>query len=478
MANYGHLSDYLEKHARLTPDKLALVTDDREMTWRQLWQEVQAGAAFLVEQLGGRKQQVVALLMPNTWQYVVAYLSVVHAGHMALPIDVIFKPLEIEAVLHQVPPKLIITDGAGLVRLPKTDVPIMTLEQFPSDTPANQPDYLRLPLEQQIACLLFTSGTTGRPKVVPYTHSIHIWNIVTCSKVWNWTADDSQLISLRLSHMHGLMMGLSGTLYHGNTMYLQDRFSEEATLKLLASGKVTIFTHGPLVYARLLDYPGREKYDLSKVRLLVSGSGPLPPSLWQKFKDVFGQEIIEVYGTTETGRIASNTLDERIPGSPGRVLPGVELKFDEQGQVLIKSGGIFPGYLNNPEATKKALTADGFWQTGDIGELVGGRLILKGRMQERIRKLGYTVSPRDVEWALLKDERLKEALVMGVQQPDVADDRIIYFIVGDIDERQLRQFCADNLPSVWRPDQIVLLDSLPRTRNGKPRLSELRAMIN
>jgi malonyl-CoA/methylmalonyl-CoA synthetase len=477
----SHLTDYLAKHARLTPDKPAIVTGERSVTWGELWQEVQAGADFLSTQLSRPapdSQQVIALLMPNTWECVVAYLSVVHLGHMAMPIDVIFKRLEIEAVLHQVPPALIITDDDGLPRLGSTSAPVINVSDFPAAVSGRDNDYLRLPVDEQVASLFFTSGTTGKPKVVPNTHRNHIWNIEACSKVWNWTNQDSQLISVRLSHMLGLVMGLSGTLYHGSTMYLQDRFSVEDTLKMLASGKITMFSHGPLVYSQLATASEAKEYDLSGVRLFISGSGPLPPTVWQRFKDVYGAEILEVYGTSETGRIASNLLDERIPGSPGRPLPEVDLKFSKDKEVLIKSPGVFPGYFHNSEATNDSKTQTGHWRTGDIGELVNGRLVLKGRMQERIRKQGYTVSPRDVEWALHKDNRIKEALVMGLQQPGEPNDKIIYFLVGDINEAEIREFCAANLPSVWRPDQIVILDSLPRTRSGKPELAKLRAMIN
>jgi len=355
---------------------------------------------------------------------------------------------------------------------------VIDVKDFPTTPPAEEVAYLRLPLNEQIASLLFTSGTTGRPKVVPLTHANHIWNIVTCSEVWQWDSRDTQLMSARLSHMLGVMMGLSGMLYHGGTMYLQDRFNAEETLSALASGKGSIFTHGPLVYARLSEVANPERYDLSGVRLFISGSGPLPPPLWQKFKDIFGHEILEVYGTTETGRIASNLLNERIPGSPGRPLPGVEVSFDDHGQVMVRSGGVFPGYLGNPEATRAASGGDGFWKTGDLGEMHDGRLVLKGRLNERIRKMGYTVSPRDVEWALAKDARIKEVLVMGVPQPGGADDRLVYFLVGEIDALAVREFCAANLPSVWRPDQIIILDALPRTRTGKPQLAKLRAMLN
>ena len=477
MVSNSHLTDYLKSHAQDSPDKLALITDDRSLSWKELWQLVEAGAAHLDSLLPSKPQQIVAILMPNSWQYVVTYLSIVHAGHMALPIDIIFKSLEIDAVLAQVPPALIITDQINKGRISTGRSKILDIAKFPLNAPNQRSNYLRLPATKQIACLLFTSGTTGKPKVVPNTHHNHIWNIQTCSKVWDWTADDTQLVSLRLSHMHGIVMGLAGSLYHGNTMYLQDRFDAQATLGMLASGKISMFTHGPQAYAKMLEVAARKDYDLSKVRLCISGSGPLPPSIWQEFKAVFDHEIVEAYGTSETGRIASNLLDERIPGSPGRPLPGVEVRIDNQGEVLVKSAGVFPGYLNNPEATDKSRSSDGFWRTGDIGEFINGRLILKGRTQERIRRKGYTISPRDIEWALYTNPKIKEVLVVGVQTPGQSDDRLVYFIVGQITADEVRDFSKANLPSVWRADKTIILNELPRTRSGKPRLAELKGMV-
>jgi len=475
---HRHLTDYLEQHAKTSPAKLALVTDDASLTWQELWRRVEPVANLFNARLSSDEQQVVAILMPNTWQYVVAYLAIIHAGHIALPVDVIYKPLEIDAVIQQVPPALVITDRANKNRIASQVAEVLTFEELTASTPP--PDKLqplRLPADEQIASLFFTSGTTGKPKAAPNTHANHIWNIKTCSKVWNWTADDSQLTNVRLSHMIGLVMGLSGTLYHGSTMYLQDRFNAENTLRMLASGKITMFSHGPLVYAQLLEVPNRDKYDLSKVRLFISGSGPLPPPVWQKFKNVFGAEILEVYGSTETGRITSNLLDERIPGSPGRPLPGVNIKLSKTGEILVKSPGVFPGYWRNLPATKKASATDGYWRTGDIGELKDGRLILRGRTQEIIRKKGYTVSPRDVEWALHKSPGIKEVLVMGVPEPGNPDDRIVYFVVGEIKEDDLHDFCKTNLPSVWRADRIIKLDKLPTRPNGKPELAKLKAMV-
>jgi long-chain acyl-CoA synthetase len=271
-------------------------------------------------------------------------------------------------------------------------------------------------------------------------------------------------------------MGLGACLVHGSTLYLHERFDAKKTLETLASGKISLFTHGPVVYSKMLEVENTKNYDLSKVRLLISASGPLAPPVWEKFKQDFGQEILECYGSTETGRIASNLLDERIPGSPGRILPGVKMKLGPENEVLVKSPGQFPGYYKNDGATNACYTKDGWWDTGDIGEMKDGRIILKGRVQEKIRRNSYIVSPRDIEWAMLQHPKVKEIYVLGRQRPECVNDELVYFVAGNLDKDDVVAYSKDHLPSIWRPDQIVLLESVPRNSNGKPHLALLREM--
>lgn len=468
-----HLTDFLKSNARLYPGQPAIVTDEQTVSWQELETASDSIAAFVSAKLGNKSQKIVALLFPNSCEYVASYLGVLQAGHIAMPLDVIYKPLEIEAILKQIPPDLVIADQTSIHRLPPGALLFNDLLGSPGSSTTKP---LKLPADKQIASLVFTSGTTGRPKAVLYTHANHIWNIKVCSEVWNWTHEDSLLVSLRLSHWYGLVMGLSGVLYHGNTMYLQERFEPETTLKALAAGQGTIFTHVAGIYTKLLDVKDYKNYDLSKVRLLISGGAPLPPAAWEQFKNRFNQEILEVYGSSETGRIASNLLEQRIPGSPGQALPGVDVKFSGNGELLVKSDGIFPGYYKNSRLTRAGFTKDGYWRTGDIGEMRGGRIILKGRKQEHIRRQGYTVSPRDIEWALHTLPEVSDAFVMGIQHPREPDDELVYFLVTSLSEQAIMDFCKQSMPSVWRPQKIVMLESIPRTINGKPELPKLKSM--
>ncbi len=434
-------------------------------------------AVYLNKKIGAQtSQKLIAILMSNGWQFVVTYLAILRLGHIAMPLDPTFKKLEIEAVIKQIPPYLAVSDKHYSLLLDSLGDSLGVFEDIPLG-PARLKDgcVLRFDAKDQIASLVFTSGTTGKPKAAPYSHRNHIWNIEQCSKVWQWDSEDSLLISLSLSHWYGLVMGLSGIIYHGNTLYLDDWFDEGKTLETLASGKVTMFTHISTIYFKLLE--AKDNYDLSNVRLCISGGSALPPAIWHEFKNRFGQEILECYGSSETGRIASNLLDERIPGSPGRVLEGVDFKLSPSSEVLINSEGVFPGYYQNPQATKAGYDAEGYWRTGDIGELENGRVVLKGRVQERIRRFGYTISPRDIEWALYKNPAVKEVYVMGDQAKGDPDDTLIYFIKSNLSQDEIKLYCKQNLPFAWRPGTIIMMPGgIPRTRNGKPKINVLKEL--
>lgn len=469
------LTDYLKFNAENSGTKTALVFEGRSYTWAKLWEKVEASTGYLLEALGdNKKQKVVSLLLTNSPEFVISYLAILHAGHIAMPLDPAYKKLELDAIIDQISPVLIITDERYQDQISSSRI-IMIKEVLAGRSSTLKP--LRISPQEQIASLTFTSGTTGHPKAAPYTHANHIWNIKVCSKVWDWTANDTLLISLPLSHWYGLVMGLSGALYHGNTLYLQQQaFDPKSTLELLGSGKISIFTHVPLAYMKLLNQDIKS-YDLSNVRLLISGGGPLPPTIWHEFNRRFKHEIIETYGSSETGRIAANNLKQKSVGSAGELLPEVNLKISGSGEVIIKSPGVFPGYFHNLQATKASSLPGGWWRSGDIGELKKGFLYLKGREQERIRKFGYTISPRDVEWALLKNQSIKEVYVMGRQISASSNDELIYFIAGNITKQQLSTYCKDNLLFAWRPDRVIFVDSLPRTPSGKPSLRQLRKMV-
>lgn len=471
----NHITDLLRRNAAEHTKQAAVVFEDQTITWEELWQRVEAASGVFTKQLGNTEQQVAAILLPNSIDFIIAYLAILHSGHIALPLDPAYKKLEHEAVVNQLKAQIIVTNNDYKAQISGVSIKTILVSDL-SDQKASDITPLRLPADAQIASLTFTSGTTSTPKAVPNTHTNHLWNIKVCSEVWDWDEHDTLLVNVPLSHMLGVVMAISGALYHSNTIHLHRWFDAEKTLEALASGKISFFTHASSAFVKLAQTPG--KYDLSKVRLCVSGAAPLPPAIWQEFKDRFGIEIRETYGSSETGRIAANRIgDPVVHGSPGKVLPEVDLKLSDDGEVLIKSPGVFPGYFHNAEATAKSKTKDGYWRTADIAELRDGYVFLKGRKQERIRRYGYTISPRDVEWAMHKHPSIDDIYVLGRQQIDEPNDELIYFVVTKLNDEEIRHYCKQNLLFAWRPDKIVHLDELPRTPSGKTRISQLRSLV-
>ena len=442
------------------------------MSWQQLLDEASWVAGFIFDALDGQQQKVVSLLLSDSWQFVVAYFGITLSGNIAMPVDITFKKLEIDFVTGKVNPELVIAGKATRTLLTR---PVVLIEDILAAKTACPRMEYRLPPSQQIATLFLSSGTTGRPKPIPNTHQNQLWDIEAISKPYGWRADDSLLITLHLAHRHGLVICLLGALYHGNTVYLEERFDPARVLQILSSGKVSFYSTVPLAYEKLTEFNPREKFDLSSMRLFASSSSPLPPYLAERFKSRFGHDILDRYGTSETGSIAIRPSSSAHDFS-AEPLAGVKVRIETGGEVAILSPGLFPGYYKNLEATKKSLTQDGWWLTGDLGEIKDGRLILRGRAKERIQKSGYSIYPQDIEWALKQSPGVTEVKVTHVETSSL-DDKIFAFFSGQASKEDLIEYSRLNLPRSWRPDEFLKLKSIPKTANGKPQMTKLRSML-
>ncbi len=474
-----YLTDHLFSNAKTTPSKPAVIFEGNTTTWGELAAMVEIGSRNIQKLTEQNEQQIIGLLLPNGLDFIITYLSIVHCGHIAMPLDPNFKKTEVMNVVDQMKPYITITNESSIELFSQSQNTVLASTLSEPVRATEKAPFIRIDPSQQYVSMLFTSGTTGNPKATPYSHTNHLWNIAAVSDLWKWTSEDTMLISLALSHWHGLCVGLTGALVHANTVYLHERFDPEATLRTLETGDVSLFMHVPIAYSKIVEHNPTGSYDLSKVRLCISGSSYLPPAMWRHFKERFGHEILERYGASEMGFLTSNLLDSRIPGCVGKPLEGVTLSIQESGEIAMKSPGLFNGYWKNEQATLEHITADGLWLSGDIGELdADGKLHLKGRVQEKMKKFGYTVYPRDVEWALMQNPDVHDVVVMSVQSEEKLSDEFVYFVVADVSEKEIFAFCKQTMPNYWRPDTIKLLEAIPRTgRASKPALKELRAMI-
>ncbi|MFA5197309.1 MAG: class I adenylate-forming enzyme family protein [Patescibacteria group bacterium] len=474
-----YLTDYLKNNAKKIGLKKALICQDKTLNWSELYADSNNIESFLRKHFGDTgKQHVIAIILPNSWQFVVIYYGIISSGHMAMPIDVSFKKLEIDNIINTTKPSLIITDHKHRNYFSSSIKSIIVDDLYRKKfRPVSYKNEF-LPPEQQISTLFYASGTTGNPKVIPNTHYNQLWDIESIAKPMGWTGNDTIFIPLPLSHRHGLVIGLLGSLFHGNTVFLQNFFNPDSALELLDSGKISMFLGVPAIYKKLMDHNPEKYYDLNKVRLFESGSSHLSPLLWQEFKDRFGAEIFDRYGTSETGTIALNTLSERSPGVFGCLPKGVKIRIENNEELSTKSPGLFPGYYKNEKATKANFASDGWWRSGDIFLKENNKLKLKSRIQEKIMKNGYLVNPRDVEWAMLQNSKIKEIYVTGLQNKESLNDKILFFIVSDMSNREIQEYYKKNLPASWRPDTVFLISNIPKTLTGKPSLAKLMSMVN
>jgi malonyl-CoA/methylmalonyl-CoA synthetase len=344
------------------------------------------------------------------------------------------------------------------------------------------------------AILGYTSGTTGTPKGAVLSHGNLLASSESVRLAWRWTGDDRLVLALPLFHIHGLGVGLQGTLLIGASAVLLPRFDPDAVLDAVAAHDATLFFGVPTMYARLAGSP--RLCELGRLRLCVSGSAPLPPAVFDRLADGSGQQILERYGMTETGMNVSNPYDgERRPGTVGFPLPGVDLRLapggmggvpptaaagaaNGSGEVQLRGPNVFGGYWRRPDATAAAFTGDGWFKTGDIGEHdPDGYLRLVGRAKDLIITGGFNVYPREVEDVLLEHPAVAEVAVAGT--PDAEWGELVTAWVVPApgatppEDAELAGFAADRLARFKIPRRVVLVDALPRNALGKVLRHEL-----
>lgn len=416
----------------------------------------------------------VALYASNSLDWVIAYLGIQRAGACAVMLNPDYHSAEAQHILGDSQPKLVIADGpraeiAGKLGLKVTHVgglPRGPVPPVPSLTPESP------------AAILYTSGTTGRPKGAVLDHGNFLAQGRGAVEVWRWRSRDVLVHALPLFHLHGLGMGLHGTLLSGGSAVLVP-FTPENVVRELTHGGTMLFGV-PSMYQRLCEWLEANPTNLGQVRVFVSGSAPLPPALFERCAKLLGQAPVERYGITEGGIVVTNPYDgPRRPGRVGYPFPGVEVRLGELDEVQLKGGQVFSGYWRNPQATNEAFTDDGWFRTGDVGEIDDdGSLAIRGRIKELIITGGFNVYPREVELVLEEHPSVHEVAVCGVPSEKWGEE-VTAFVVpsGQLVEDDVIAFAHERLASYKCPKRVIAVQSLPRNAMGKVQRSVLAAYL-
>jgi malonyl-CoA/methylmalonyl-CoA synthetase len=389
------------------------------------------------------------------------YLASLQVGAVFLPLNTAYTEAEVAYFLQDAEPRLFVEDAEALAHEAEGLEPLADIH------PAGPDD---------LAALVYTSGTTGRAKGAMLSHANLAANALALVEAWGFTDGDVLLHALPIFHVHGLFVAVHCALLGGAPMLWLERFDEDAVLAALPRASVMMGV--PTFYGRLLADPRFTAEAVAHMRLFISGSAPLLESAFAAFEARTGKRILERYGMSEAQMITTNPLHgERLAGSVGFPLPGVSLRIaggEETGVVEIKGPSVTAGYWRNREKTKDAFTADGWFITGDIGRLdAAGRLWLSGRANDLIISGGLNVYPKEIELVLDDLPGVVESAVIGLPHPDFGE-AVAAVIAGSGDEGEIIRAAREKLAAFKTPKRVIFVDGLPRNAMGKVEKAALR----
>lgn len=454
--------------------------------------------AALLTTLGVQPGDRVAAQVEKSATALVLYLACLRAGAVYLPLNTAYTDQELAYFLKDAAPSVFVADPKNNASL--TDQArssgvshCLTLDSTGSGTLMDQafaldPSFETLPrTANDLAALLYSSGTTGQPKGVMLSHGALSTNATALSKAWQFGPQDVLLHALPIFHTHGLFVATNTVLMSGARMIFHAQFSSREVIEALPLASV--FMGVPTYYTRLLHDTKLTAEACRSTRLFISGSAPLLDETFTAFTDRTGHVIVERYGMTEAGIITSAAPDKpRAAGTVGFPLDGVTLRIaddkdravadGETGGVQIQSQGLFSGYWNKPEKTAEDMTPDGFFRTGDVGQLkADGQLTLVGRAKDMFISGGFNVYPKEIEQVIDAMDGVEESAVVGFPHPDFGEAGLAVVVTASkqsVDTTALRSNLKDSLANYKVPKLIVAVDALPRNAMGKVQKNVLR----
>ncbi len=498
----NHLFDLVRSRMPAPDAPFALLDDGRRYVYADM---VDASARFAnaLVSLGVQPGDRVAVQVEKSIEALMLYLGAVRAGAIFLPLNTAYTPAEIEYFLGDAQPAVFVCDPAkaealkpyadkagakletlGVWRSPDVSAGSLSDKALAASTAFA--DIARGP--DDLAAILYTSGTTGRSKGAMLSHDNLASNALALVDYWRFTKDDVLLHALPIFHTHGLFVATNCVLFSGASMILLPKFDPDQVFKHLP--QATCMMGVPTFYVRLLQDTRLTKEATKHMRLFVSGSAPLLAETHREWRERTGHAILERYGMTETNMNTSNPYEgDRVAGTVGYPLPGVSarvvdpetgkgLAADEIGMIEVKGPNVFKGYWRNPEKTAAEFKPDGFFITGDLGKIdAAGYVHIVGRGKDLIITGGYNVYPKEVETEIDEMPGVIESAVIGCPHRDFGEGVTAVVVVkpgATITAASIAQTLEQRLAKFKLPKQVFIVDDLPRNTMGKVQKNLLR----
>ncbi|MDQ4489062.1 long-chain fatty acid--CoA ligase [Sinomonas sp. ASV486] len=491
-----NLADHLALSAARRGERTAIVCGEETWTYAAL-DAASARVAGMLTRGGVVPGGRVAVMLPNVPEFAAVYYGALRAGAVVVPMNPLLKEREIAYYLGDSGAEVLFAASTvgdeAIAGAAASGARVIVVEPGSFAISLGDEEPLAQVVEragEDTAVILYTSGTTGRPKGAELTHDNLILNAdLTVRTLLNLTSDDVVFGGLPLFHTFGQTCALNTTIMAGATIALLPRFTAQGALEVIASQRVTVFAGVPTMYSALLAVPDHRRYDTSSLRVCISGGAALPVEVLHRFEDEFSCIILEGYGLSETSPVAAFNHPDRLrkPGSIGTAVEGVRLRVvgldgedvpcGEVGEIAVQGHNIMKGYWKRPDATAEAIR-DGWFLTGDMGKIdADGCYSIVDRKKDLIIRGGFNIYPREVEEVLYEHPAVAEAAVIGVPHAELGEEVAAVVALtspGAATPEELRDFVKSQLAAYKYPREVHIVQQLPKGPTGKILKREIR----
>ena len=465
------------------------------------WRDLERATAMLANLLVSLKLPAgsrIAVQVEKSVEAMLLYLATLRAGYVFLPLNTAYQSAEIEYFIGNAEPAVVVCSSKNFGWVSKIAFKAGTQNVFTLDDDrtgsllaraahCSDKHTVAVKSADDLAAILYTSGTTGRSKGAMLSHDNMLSNAVVLKDYWGWKPGDVLIHALPIFHVHGLFVALHGALINGSKMIWCAKFDPKFVVRKLP--EATVFMGVPTLYVRLLNEPGLDNNAVRNMRLFVAGSAPLLIETFNEWQARTGHTILERYGMSETAMLTSNPYQgERRGGTVGFALPGVTLRvqgddgqslgIDDIGGIQVKGPNVFKGYWRMPEKTKEEFTADGFFKTGDVGKIdQRGYITIVGRSKDLIISGGYNVYPAEIEGYINDLTGVAESALIGVPHPDFGEVGVAVVIskpAASLKPDEIIGVLKSKLANFKIPKQCFVVPELPRNTMGKVQKNLLR----